>query len=62
MAWSNSLFEDNAELGLGMAASMNTRPREMKSAVKRLAEKVNSVMSQWNGSMEWKIAVVNAAK
>jgi pyruvate-ferredoxin/flavodoxin oxidoreductase len=38
-AWSNSLFEDNAEFGLGMAISMKTRRNEMKDCVTRLAEK-----------------------
>ena len=37
-AWSSSLFEDNAEFGLGMAISMKVRRNEMKSVVKRLGE------------------------
>jgi len=37
-AWGNSLFEDNAEFGLGMAISMKARRRAMKSAVLKLAE------------------------
>lgn len=37
-AWANSLFEDNAEFGLGMAVSMKARRNEMKSTVTRLAE------------------------
>ena len=36
-AWANSLFEDNAEFGLGMTVSMKARRNEMKSAVERLA-------------------------
>lgn len=40
-AWSNSLFEDNAEFGLGMAVSVKARRQEMKSAVTRLAQKEN---------------------
>ncbi len=53
-AWSNSLFEDNAEFGLGMAVSMNTRRKEMKSAVKRLAEKSEfcDVAMEWLDGME----------
>ena len=53
-AWSNSLFEDNAEFGLGMAVSMNTRRKEMKSAVKRLAEKSEfcDVATEWLDGME----------
>jgi len=37
-AWANSLFEDNAEFGLGMAVSVKTRRGELKSAVERLKE------------------------
>ena len=37
-AWANSLFEDNAEFGLGMAISMKVRRNEMKTAIKRLGE------------------------
>ncbi len=40
-AWSNSLFEDNAEFGLGMAVSIKARRQEMRSAVARLEEKEN---------------------
>ena len=36
-AWANSLFEDNAEFGFGMATAMRARRNEMKSAVERLA-------------------------
>ncbi|MBR5485050.1 MAG: pyruvate:ferredoxin (flavodoxin) oxidoreductase [Oscillospiraceae bacterium] len=37
-AWSNSLFEDNAEYGLGMAVSMKQRRAGLANVVKRLAE------------------------
>ena len=37
-AWSNSLFEDNAEYGYGMAVAMKARRLEMQHAVERLAE------------------------
>jgi pyruvate-ferredoxin/flavodoxin oxidoreductase len=37
-AWANSLFEDNAEFGFGMAISMKARRNEMRSTVKRLGE------------------------
>ncbi|MCQ2548196.1 MAG: pyruvate:ferredoxin (flavodoxin) oxidoreductase [Clostridia bacterium] len=37
-AWANSLFEDNAEFGLGMATSMRARRNEMKSNVEKLAQ------------------------
>ncbi|MDY3014059.1 MAG: pyruvate:ferredoxin (flavodoxin) oxidoreductase [Evtepia sp.] len=36
-AWANSLFEDNAEFGYGMAVSLRTRRNEMKAVVERLA-------------------------
>lgn len=37
-AWANSLFEDNAEFGLGMTMSMKARRNEMKTAVEKLVE------------------------
>nr|WP_312354485.1 pyruvate:ferredoxin (flavodoxin) oxidoreductase [Aminipila sp.] len=46
-AWSNSLFEDNAEFGLGMAVSMKARRNEMKSAVERLAEEPEFKEAAW---------------
>mgnify|MGYP000158122513 FL=1 len=36
-AWSNSLFEDNAEFGLGMAISVQARRKELCSKVAQLA-------------------------
>ena len=36
-AWSNSLFEDNAEFGYGMAIAVKARRNELKSHVERLA-------------------------
>ncbi len=38
-AWGNSLFEDNAEFGYGMAIAVKARREEMKHVVERLAEK-----------------------
>ncbi|MDO4392825.1 MAG: pyruvate:ferredoxin (flavodoxin) oxidoreductase [Bacillota bacterium] len=38
-AWSNSLFEDNAEFGYGMAVAMKTRRTEMLHVVENLASK-----------------------
>ncbi|QAT44055.1 pyruvate:ferredoxin (flavodoxin) oxidoreductase [Aminipila luticellarii] len=46
-AWANSLFEDNAEFGLGLAISMKTRRQEMKSAVTRLAEEPKFKEAAW---------------
>ncbi len=37
-AWANSLFEDNAEFGYGMAVSLRTRRNAMKDVVERLAQ------------------------
>ena len=37
-AWSNSLFEDNAEYGYGMAVAMKARRTQMKHHVEKLAE------------------------
>jgi pyruvate-ferredoxin/flavodoxin oxidoreductase len=37
-AWANSLFEDNAEFGYGMAVSLRTRRAYMKSVVEKLAQ------------------------
>ncbi len=39
-AWGNSLFEDNAEFGLGMTISVETRRIECKNAAERLQAKV----------------------
>ena len=38
-AWGNSLFEDNAEFGYGMAIAMKARRAEMQHVVERLAER-----------------------
>ncbi len=38
-AWGNSLFEDNAQFGYGMAIAVKARRTQMKHAVERLAEK-----------------------
>lgn len=54
-AWANSLFEDNAEFGLGMRISVDARRAELKSAVSRLtsipaAQKWLEVMEDSNQS------------
>ena len=51
-AWANSLFEDNAEFGLGMAMSMQARRGEMKSAVERLVDTVGIPAKAWLASMD----------
>ncbi len=51
-AWANSLFEDNAEFGLGMAISVQARRNEMKSTVERLADKLGVPAKAWLVSMD----------
>ncbi|MGN0711738.1 MAG: pyruvate:ferredoxin (flavodoxin) oxidoreductase [Anaerovoracaceae bacterium] len=53
-AWANSLFEDNAEFGLGMTVSMKARRNEMKSAALRLAEdaKFTEAANAWVEGMD----------
>ncbi|MGN1393689.1 MAG: pyruvate:ferredoxin (flavodoxin) oxidoreductase [Succinivibrionaceae bacterium] len=46
-AWANSLFEDNAEFGLGMSVSVETRRRALKNAVSRLPESLKSYGDAW---------------
>ena len=53
-AWANSLFEDNAEFGYGMAVAMKARRVEMQHAVERLAEKpeFEAAAKAWLDNME----------
>ena len=53
-AWGNSLFEDNAEFGYGMAVAMKARRAEMKHVVERLAEKAEfaDAAKAWLDNME----------
>ncbi len=51
-AWANSLFEDNAEFGLGMTMSMQARRGELKSAVERLYDTVGVPAKAWVASMD----------
>ncbi len=50
-AWANSLFEDNAEFGFGMATSMNARRNELKSAAERLYDVVGEPAKAWVAAM-----------
>ena len=50
-AWANSLFEDNAEFGFGMATSVNARRNELKSAVERLYDVIGVPAKAWVVSM-----------
>ena len=46
-AWANSLFEDNAEFGYGMATAMNARRNELKTAVEALQDKAGVAAENW---------------
>ncbi len=46
-AWANSLFEDNAEFGYGMATAVNARRLELKTAVEALTEKAGVAAENW---------------
>ena len=46
-AWANSLFEDNAEFGLGMAVSVKARRNELKTAAENLKETVGAAADNW---------------
>ena len=50
-AWANSLFEDNAEFGFGMATSIKARRNELKSAVERLYDVIGVPAKAWVASM-----------
>ncbi len=51
-AWANSLFEDNAEFGLGMAISVGARRKELKSTVERLVDVIGVPAKAWLASMD----------
>ncbi len=51
-AWANSLFEDNAEFGLGMRVSVNARRQELKSAVEALPNELQELGKKWIENME----------
>ena len=52
-AWANSLFEDNAEFGLGMVLAQDARRNQLKSEVERVVEakeadeKLLPLLSEW---------------
>lgn len=54
-AWSNSLFEDNAEFGYGMAVAVKARRKELKSAVERLAAdaRFTKAANAWLSGMDY---------
>ncbi|MGF6376941.1 pyruvate-ferredoxin/flavodoxin oxidoreductase [Clostridiales Family XIII bacterium PM5-7] len=51
-AWANSLFEDNAEFGLGMAMSMKYRRNALKNAVERLTGDAAAPAKAWLDAMD----------
>ena len=51
-AWANSLFEDNAEFGYGMATAVKARRKELRSAVERLKDTVGTAAENWINFME----------
>lgn len=51
-AWANSLFEDNAEFGLGMTISVHARRKEMQSAVERLVDVIGVPAKAWLATMD----------
>ena len=57
-AWANSLFEDNAEFGFGMAISVKVRRNELKAEIEKLAE--NPVFEE--AANAWLENMDNAAK
>ncbi len=44
-AWSNSLFEDNAEFGLGIAIAAEQRTNQARELVRRLAEDIGAELA-----------------
>jgi pyruvate-ferredoxin/flavodoxin oxidoreductase len=46
-AWANSLFEDNAEFGYGMATSVNARRGGLKTAVEQLKGITGGAAENW---------------
>ena len=51
-AWANSLFEDNAEFGFGMATSVKARRKELKSAVEQIRDQVGDAADKWIDCMD----------
>ncbi|MBR2901089.1 MAG: pyruvate:ferredoxin (flavodoxin) oxidoreductase, partial [Clostridia bacterium] len=57
-AWANSLFEDNAEFGIGMATAMNARRARLAETVAKIAEadcasdEIKSAANEWLAGMD----------
>lgn len=52
-AWGNSLFEDNAEYGYGMACAVNHRREALRDAASRLAVDASSSQSVRDAANAW---------
>lgn len=50
-AWANSLFEDNAEFGLGMELAVEARRNALKTKVESLAGELGQVATDWVENM-----------
>lgn len=53
-AWANSLFEDNAEYGLGMAIAMRQRREKLAEIIKTLADSDYALVSRTRPSNGWR--------
>ncbi len=57
-AWANSLFEDNAEFGIGMATAMNARRARLAETVAKIAEadcasdEIKAAANEWLAGMD----------
>jgi pyruvate-ferredoxin/flavodoxin oxidoreductase len=61
-AWANSLFEDNAEFGLGMSISVQARRQELSSAVERALDVIGEPARVWLETMYDSMASKDASK
>ena len=54
-AWSNSLFEDNAEYGYGMAISQNQSKRTLNNLIKEILptsnQRLNDLLTKWQNNL-----------
>ncbi len=61
-AWANSLFEDNAEFGLGMATAVNARRARLAETVKELSVSECAPADAKKAALEWLDGKDDAAK
>ena len=60
-AWANSLFEDNAEFGIGMATAMNARRARLAETVAKIAEAECAPEEMKAAAKEWLEGMDDAA-